>query len=303
MWRWLPLAIGLITSVVAFQFAVGQDAPAPVSETDGSDTDAEPVAVGPLCEAGTVEVEGRCIQLPVFAEIPASKVMMGSPKEEQGRDKDEIQREVEVAAFSMSVHEITQAQFELIVGDNPAAGCGLPSEPELPAACVSWHDAVRFCNDFSKRLGLDPVYSTEAGVVVWKRDANGVRLPTEAEWEAAARAGLGSTLAGGDNPGSVAWYVRNADKQAHSVGTLRPTTHGVYDLSGNVAEWVWDGYSSKPDGADPAELDALPVRVQKGGSFRDSVKLLRVAARDYDRWDVTEPTVGFRVVKPSGGGP
>lgn len=297
----LPSVVGLAAVVLA-GVARGQDA-GPPGDTDAPDTDA-PVELPelerpPKCSQEAVEIDGICVELPAFVPVEGGTVRLGSPDDVPGRDKDEVLREVEVEAFAISAHEVTQGQFQRVVGDNPSAACGAVVGSDLPVACVSWHDAVRFCNALSEELGLTPVYGVEAGIVTWDREADGVRLPTEAEWEHAARVDPGTALAGGDLPAAVSWYADNAQGRAHPVGTLRPTSGGVHDLSGNVAEWVWDGYARDPAAVEAAELDAAPIRVQKGGSFVDRAHRLRVAARDLDRAEVTEPSVGFRVVRPA----
>jgi len=306
----VPSAFGGVVLIVA-TVALAQDAGDEAVDTDGvADTDVpveavasdpEPAPVG--CAAGQVELGEGCVPLPRLVPFEATSVTLGSPKDEPGRTRDEVLRQVEVGAFALSTSEITQGQFEAIVGDNPSAACGAPVGVDLPVSCVSWHDAVRFCNRLSERMGLTPAYTIEAGGVVWDREADGLRLPTEAEWERAARQDQAALLAGGDLADAVAWYAGNAQGEPHPVGLLRPTVAGVHDLSGNVAEWVWDGFSKDPSQAGPEELDGASVRVQKGGSFADPELLLRVAARDLDRADVVTPTVGFRVAQNASGEP
>ncbi|MFT7521400.1 MAG: sulfatase modifying factor 1, partial [Kiritimatiellia bacterium] len=251
------------------------------------------------CEKGELLAVDTCVPAPVFVEVQGGLVMLGSPKDEPGREKDEPQREATVASsLFISTTEVTQGQYLAIIGDNPGKACEQPDVGlDHPAGCVSWHEALRFCNRLSEAARLKPAYTVVGGLIVWDRDADGYRLLTETEWELAARSETASILAGGDQPDAVAWWRDNAGGRTHPVGTLRPTTSGLYDMSGNVAEWVWDGYAKDPLKGVGEELDKSSERVQKGGSVLDGWTYLRVAFRDVDRADLAHPTVGFRIAR------
>ncbi len=291
----VALAVGVV-GVVAWP-ALGQDAGgAGATDTDTADTDAvdtDAPQAEPACEAGQLPTETGCVDLPRLVEVAPGPVRLGSPEDEPYREKDETLRQVDVAdPFSIATTEVTRAQFRAVLGDVPGAACGVAEGPDVPVACVSFFEALRFCNALSDLYGLAPAYGLdEVGRPTWDRSADGFRLPTEAEWTLAARAGDATLLAGGDRPEAVAWSRADSEGRAHPVGRKRANGLGLYDLSGNVAEWVWDPWQPAPD------EEAGPERVQKGGSWRDGPALLRIAARDLDRPEITDPAVGFRVVR------
>ena len=157
-------------------------------------------------------------------------------------------------------------------------------KPEDAAGEISWYDALRYCNALSERTGLTPVYEfgpvrkrydqvydedLEVTEVRWDRQADGFRLPTEAEWEYAARAGEMTAYAGGDKPFRVGWFEENAEFENKPVGLKTANAWGLRDMSGNVWEWCWD-WASKPretaSATDPIGPDSGEHRVQRGGS-------------------------------------
>lgn len=297
-----PRTLMLLVLVAALP-AIAQDAAPPGDGAEPAAPGAEAPDPGEAvepeagCPTGQLPLDEGCVALPSLVDVPGGTVRLGSEKGEPFRQKDEIARTVSLdGTLRIATTEVTRAQFRAVVGD-AATGCPGGTDPDLPVACVSWHEAVAFCNALSELGGLDPAYVVEAGVVTWNREADGWRLPTEAEWELAARGGTSSVLAGGDLPEAVAWSRVDAEGTAHPVGRKRANGFGLHDMSGNVSEWVWDGYAKDPTKVEPAELDLLPERVQKGGSWRDGPGLLRVAARDLDRPEATDPSVGFRVVR------
>ena len=134
----------------------------------------------------TSETLNTSVTLPEdFVAISGGTYLMGSPETENWRGDDETQHEVTVSDFAMCVHEVTQAEYEELVGKNPSSFVG----EDLPVDSVSWLEAVTYCNLRSEAEGLTPVYEIGGENITWNRSANGYRLPTEAEWEYACRAG------------------------------------------------------------------------------------------------------------------
>ncbi len=171
-----------------------------------------------------------------------------------------------------------------------------------PVVLVSWYDAVEYCNWKSKKDGLIACYTINGTNVSCNFSASGYRLPTEAEWEWAARGGKSSrgyTYAGSNSEGSVAWYSGNSGKKTQPVGTKAANELGIYDLSGNVWEWCWDWYGSYSSGsqADPKGQSTGSGRVLRGGSFWRSADDLRVSGRSFDMPVSRVIYLGFRPVR------
>jgi formylglycine-generating enzyme required for sulfatase activity len=168
-------------------------------------------------------------------------------------------------------------------------------------AGVTWFDAVDFCIRLSEREGLASPYQVGKDGVAWDRDAAGYRLPTEAEWEFAARAGEYTRFAGSDHANAVGWHRGNALELLQPVARKSPNGHGLYDMSGNVCEWVWDRYGPyavQAENTDPRGPEDGKFRVQRGGSVYSPAADVRVARRHIDgRPDESRPHVGFRLAR------
>ena len=264
--------------------------------------------------------------------IPGGKFVMGSPAKEAGRAEDEgPQHEVQVDPFWMSSFEITWDTYEVFMlskdklrisvldletdaRDDLVDAVTRPTNPytdmtfgmgkrKYPACCMTQHAARQFCAWLSAKTGRY------------------YRLPTEAEWEYACRAGTKTAYSFGDDPariGEYAWYVKNSDEKYQKVGQKKPNPWGLYDMHGNVAEWVLDQYQEKGytghAASNPLMIpDTLYPRVVRGGSWENSAKGCRSAIRfaseeDWKEQDPQEPQsiwyhtealwVGFRVVRP-----
>lgn len=157
-------------------------------------------------------------------------------------------REVQLRAFEIGKYEVTVGLWLWVTG-RPMRGKTLTDMGKLstPVTYVSWFDCIEFCNELSRLHGLEPAYIVRPDREVdWVWDANGYRLPTEAEWEAAAAGGENYEYAGSDDPDEVAWYGDNSDGRKHPVGQKKSNGYGLYDMSGNVAEWVYDAFSRDP---------------------------------------------------------
>ena len=238
---------------------------------------------------GTITLYARWItSLVVMVFVPGGSFQMGNPNSAVGGSHERPVHTVTLTTgFYMGKYEVTQAQYRTVMGTNPSSGYGVGDN--YPVYSVSWYDAVNFCNQLSVREGLTPAYTVNGTSVTWNRSANGYRLPTEAEWEYAAKGGNGSpgnyTYAGSDNADSVAWYDGNSGSTTHTVGTKSPNGLGIYDMSGNVWEWCWDWYGYYSSGAqtDPMGASSGSNRVRRGGVWVGSVVAVRSAARySYD---------------------
>ena len=210
--------------------------------------------------------------------------------------------EVTLNSFYIGQHEVTQGEYESLIGSNPSyftnAGENAPVEQ------VSWYSVVEYCNALSIQEGLTPCYDLSD----WSCDfsADGYRLPTEAEWEYASRGGVnwtdGYRYSGTtDNLGDYAWYDSNYGYQTHEVGSKLPNQLDIYDMSGNVLEWCNDWYSSSYYGSSPANnptgLDSGSYRVLRGGFWGSDADNCRVAFRDYYYPGGSYGYMGFRILR------
>ena len=215
--------------------------------------------------------------------IPTGKFLMGSPDAKGDRHKNETpQREVELTKpLYIGAYEVTQEQYQSLMNANPSKFKG----PQNPVVSVTWKEAVEFCKKLSKVLGRT------------------VRLPTEAEWEYACRAGNTGSFCYGNPYGKLheyAWYSANSGKRPRPVGKKKPNAWGVYDMHGNVGEWCADwfdeNYYHKKNDRDPRGSHWGSRRVVRGGTFGISPKWCRSAVRGSWEPDKANDNVGFRVV-------
>jgi formylglycine-generating enzyme required for sulfatase activity len=171
-----------------------------------------------------------------MVRINGGTFQMGSPVNEVGRKSDEVQHYVTVSSFYMGKYLVTQKEYQEVIGTNPSSFKG----DNLPVEQVSWFDVVNYCNRLSQQEGLTPAYTINVENVTWNQNANGYRLPTEAEWEYACRAGTTTPFSTGNNiTTSQANYYR---EKTTVVGSFSPNPWGLYDMHGNVSEWCWDWY-------------------------------------------------------------
>ena len=267
-------------------------------------------------------VNATTMPLPSFEMvlIPSGTFTMGSPEDEPYRKSDETQHQVTINRnFYMGKFQVTQEQYQAVTGVNPSyfttANGREPSTGETdskrPVEYVTWYDAIEFCNRLSVGEGLTPVYTitrrfptsgypiTSATVTVnW--DANGYRLPTEAEWEYACRAGTTTAYYTGDTiSDNTSWYSPNSGR-THEVGKKPANDYGLHDMHGNVWEWCWDWYGSYASGVqtDPRGAASGDFRVARGGSWFYYAPGLRSADRYYLDPSYRNSLIGFRVVRP-----
>jgi len=227
------------------------------------------------------------------------------------------------SGFKIGKYQITQELYQAVMGINPSwfhGGSGRePKAGEVqnrrPVESVTWFDVVKFCNKLSEREGLTPVYTITgrtpavagypitAVTVTADWSNNGYRLPTEAEWEYACRAGTTTAWHFGDNESELenyAWYWDNSNSRTHQVGLKLPNAYGLYDMHGNVWEWCWDWRGSYSSGAqtDPRGAGSGASRVGRGGSWYDSAGYSRSAYRGSDYPYYRDSSIGLRLVRP-----
>jgi formylglycine-generating enzyme required for sulfatase activity len=239
---------------------------------------------------------------PGFAYIPAGSFLMGSPEDEPGRSFDEVQHRVVLTRpFFLAVHPVTEAQWHAVMGGTSAS--------RKPKVEVTWFEAVAFCNALSRREGLTPAYEGSGTSWRWNQAADGYRLPTEAEWEYACRAGTTTAFAGGaitdlgcDDPflDTVGWYCGNSGGERQEVGLKPANPWGLHDMHGNVWEWCWDRWADYQPGrpVDPRGPERGSHRLIRGGSFFDGAPSCRCARRgSFVLPSVQKDDLGFRIAR------
>jgi len=247
-----------------------------------------------FCLACGEETSGKLLGIKMV-RIVEGTFMMGL---ENGKSENmHPVHQVSVSEFYMSETEITQRQFHRIMGKNPSRVKG----NNLPVENVSWFDAVRFCNRISELAGLDLCYN----VNTWQCDFNkkGCRLPTEAEWEYACRAGSSGKFCFGDDKSSLsqyAWYGANSNG-TYPVGIKKPNAWGLYDMHGSVYEWCNDFYDknyyrNSPDN-NPTGPQSGTHRVLRGGSWLNHSDHSRSAHRSREDPGIWDSFIGFRIVR------
>ncbi|MDR0526096.1 MAG: formylglycine-generating enzyme family protein [Spirochaetaceae bacterium] len=239
-----------------------------------------------------------------FVKIPKGTFLMGSSSKDSGWRAEETQHQVQISGFYLGKYPVTQGEYQALTGTNPS----LFSGEHLPVEQVTWFEAAGYCNARSFREGLTPAYILHRDRAVWDRTADGYRLPTEAEWEYACRAGTTSAFHTGRRiRPDQANYNGSADappgtyrRRTTPVGSFPPNPWGLYDMHGNVYEWCWDWYGeySITVQRDPAGPVSGENRVIRGGSWNYPARHLRSAARSYDAPERRSPSVGFRLLRP-----
>ncbi|WP_228542415.1 formylglycine-generating enzyme family protein [Nocardia sp. XZ_19_369] len=189
---------------------------------------------------------------------------------------------VEVAPFELAAVPVTQAEYEQVTGLQPSGERG----DRRPVDSVSWWDALRYCNARSIREELTPAYRIDDENVDWNTEADGYRLPTEAEWEHACRAGSTGPRYGEID--EIAWYRGNSAEHMHDVGGKCPNAWGLYDMLGNTWDWCWDIYDAEIYGS---------YRVLRGGGWFDEHWSCRASVRRRSHPSLRLDDVGFRVAR------
>jgi formylglycine-generating enzyme required for sulfatase activity len=243
---------------------------------------------------------------PIFPEmviVEPGSFMMGSI---DGYPNEAPVHEVTITRpFLVGIYPVTNAEYAAMC--DVTKKCSF-SQDALPVFGIDWYGAVEYCNWLSERAGLTPCYSGKGKFTKCDFSANGYRLPTEAEWEFAARGGnlsKGYLYAGGDDPDLVAWYESNSDGNIHPVGEKLPNELGIYDMSGNRWEWCWDWYeesyyAESPE-IDPAGPTTVPsgMMIEKSRRSSSSVEeafTIRTTFRSAD-WITYLGDNGFRLIQ------
>ncbi|MBL8615152.1 MAG: SUMF1/EgtB/PvdO family nonheme iron enzyme [Deltaproteobacteria bacterium] len=225
---------------------------------------------------------------------------MGSVADMPGRRQNGAKVRL-TRAFEIGVGPVTQGLWRAVMRENPSRFSSGPIASRRPVEKVSWFEAAAFCNKLSAACGLAAVYTNLVGNkanVACDHRVVGFRLPTEAEWEYAARAGQDHRFAGSDDPDGVAWYRYNAEQSTQPVGTKLPNNWGLFDMSGNVREWCADWYSSHlAGGVDPVGPASGAHRVHRGGSWNDVAEDARVAKRYRSKPHDNSSRMGLRLAR------
>lgn len=229
--------------------------------------------------ANQIRVFSNMLENMVF--VDGGSFMMGDNNPEHRDSHDNKPAHwVEINPFFIGRFEVTQEEWEIVMGENPASFKG----EDLPVENVSWNDISQFIDKLNELTGME------------------FRLPSEAEWEYAAKGGkyaMGYDFAGSDFIKAVAWFKSNSKNTTHPVGSKRPNELGIFDMSGNVAEWCYDTYErnyyEKMVNDNPKGPDTRENKVNRGGGWLMDESYQKVDARNVNSADERNPSLGFRL--------
>jgi formylglycine-generating enzyme required for sulfatase activity len=281
-------SLGLLPVLALLLNGCGREKPEARSQTQAP---AERLAATSAVEPAGDSAKASPISKAEMVLIAAGRFTMG--------DKNEVDsppHEVAVSAFYMDKYLVTQEQFQKVMGTNPSRWKGDKS----PVEQVRWSDAVRFCNKRSELEGLQPCYDTNTWQCTF--DANGYRLPTEAEWEYAGRAGATTAYFFGDSPaklGDYAWFEKNSGGRPRPVGQKQPNPWGLYDICGNVWEWCNDFYKvdyyAESPKQDPKGPPTGENKVLRGGAWRFGEESARAGYRYNENPGYSDVCFGYDI--------
>ena len=311
MKKFAKISAVLAAMALAFSFAGCSDG------SSGGGSDSSEITGGGTSGGETSDGSG---EIPKdFVKIPAVSITGN----ETWTPKSEVfvsERVLDIEAFWISDHEVTQAEWKDVMGSTPSYMANVDGNADNnPVNEVSWYDALVYCNKRSIKEKLTPCYtiSGSKNPVDWESvptssdrawdkatcdwNANGYRLPTDAEWEWAARGGENYKYAGSDDIDDVAWYAKyeyEYDTGTREVKTKKPNGYGLYDMSGNVWEWCWDWWRENiPSDTPAAGVPSGSLRSLRGGSWCNYDNICSVDSRGIKDPSKGDNVTGFRVVR------
>jgi formylglycine-generating enzyme required for sulfatase activity len=288
--------LGLFCAAICLLFlGCNRDANSPAARSTTTTTAATVSTTAPDLKPAVTNFNGIAMVL-----LPAGEFLMG---DDSGDSDEKPVHKVQLSAFHIDVNEMTQKAYEILMEKNPSKF----KAPDKPVEQVDWYHAVLFCNMRSRKEGLKPCYDPKT--LACDFTADGYRLPTEAEWEYACRAGTRNSYPNGPDASQLkncAWFKDNSGQMTHPVGQKAANAWGLHDMAGNVAEWCNDIYADSYGAAaamkDPHGPESGDKRVLRGGSWSTSADACRVSARNSETPRLADAcfgsdTYGFRCVK------
>jgi formylglycine-generating enzyme required for sulfatase activity len=269
---------------------------------DGAVSDPAKITITKGSKVTIIPTWGAEVEPPEMVQVAGGTFTMGHKMSGNNTDNpnEKPEHDVTLSGFWMGKYEVTQKEWEAVMGSNPSAA-GHKGD-NIPVEFVSWYDAVAYCNELSEIEGLTKAYVINGEEVTCNFSASGYRLPTEAEWEYAAKGGANKDTyrySGGNTLDNVAWHMYNADAKPHPVGEKSPNSLGLYDMTGNAWEFCWDwigDYESSsqenPKGADMGEK-----RVYRGGCVGIDLDYLELTYRGSVNPSNKSYVVGFRLAR------